>query len=69
MCGVCLFSVSYDLLASWNELSSACDGVGWMHKPFSVLMQRQKYILEGHTAQMGYNAQQTANKDCACVGE
>lgn len=26
VCGVCLFSVSYDLLASLNELSSACDG-------------------------------------------
>lgn len=65
VCGVCLFSVSYDLLASWNELSSTYDGVQWMQKHFSVLMQRQNCILEGFTAQMGDNAQLTA--DCTCT--
>ncbi len=61
VCCVCLFSVSYDLLASLNELSSAYNGVRWMHKQFSVLVQRQNCIAAQLTAVC------SSNKDCACV--
>lgn len=53
VCGVCLFSVSYDLSASWNELSSTYDWVQWMHKHFSVSMERQNCILESCAAPDG----------------
>lgn len=60
MRGVCLFSVSYDLVASLNEPSSACDGVRWIHKGVPVLTQRQNCISEGYMAQIRRSLQPPA---------
>ena len=69
LCVVCLFSVSYDLLANYTELSSACD---WYDGCVFLHLDEKTKLLLGRLHNPGgtgtqFSAACSSNNDCMFV--